>query len=560
MALAMARPWKHPKTGIFWLRKRIPADLPPLLGKREEKQSLGTRDPNEAKRVHAQALVELGERWANLRSGPRALSEREAHELVVPAYEWWVNAHRDNPSDQKIWKSEHFGELWQYHDASKYTGLPFAEQNRRMDEDGYLDLITMEAFCREKADELLIQRGLKVDALSRQKIERAFGAAIQRASLTLAKLASGQRDALLGTPASPTHSEVRSQTAIASEPLNFETLVAGWAAERRPMPKTVYEYKRVMRVLTGFLGHDDARRVSPKDLVAWKAKMIEAGLHPKTIQGAKLGPVRAILQWAVDNHLLPINSATRVTIDVKTRAGESKRGFDDAEAAIILAAARLEADPVKRWVPLLGAYSGARVSEICQLRVEEHHATVRDLVHEDHSRGRLAEDGRLRACGASSSGRRRGRFLVIRGHHDASAGQRFAKAVVEPTDFSTLGALDRLVLIGFDLRITGGTAVIAEAVPFIPPIRAAGTGMVFPKPRHRCRPHSDAGARASGISGSPSCRAANGSGSSADGDAVRDGGCDTSGGRGLRSPPARGGVTLSGFGFSGAWAAPSMVC
>ena len=127
-----------------------------------------------AKRVHAQALVELGERWANLRSGPRALSEREAHELVVPAYEWWVNAHRDNSSDQKIWKSEHFGELWNYHDPLKYTNLSFAEQNRRMDEDGYFDLITMEAFCREKADELLSQRGLKVDELSRQKIAKAL--------------------------------------------------------------------------------------------------------------------------------------------------------------------------------------------------------------------------------------------------------------------------------------------------------------------------------------------------------------------------------------------------
>ena len=94
-----------------------------------------------------------------------------------------------------------------------------------MDEDGYFDLITMEAFCREKADELLNQRGLKVDVLSRQKIERAFGVAIQRASLTLAKLAIGQRDALLGSPASPSHSAFGSQTAIASEPLKFETLV-----------------------------------------------------------------------------------------------------------------------------------------------------------------------------------------------------------------------------------------------------------------------------------------------------------------------------------------------
>ncbi len=51
MPLAMARPWKHPKTGIFWLRKRVPDDLRPLVGKREEKRSLHTRDPAEAKRL-----------------------------------------------------------------------------------------------------------------------------------------------------------------------------------------------------------------------------------------------------------------------------------------------------------------------------------------------------------------------------------------------------------------------------------------------------------------------------------------------------------------------------
>jgi hypothetical protein len=64
-------------------------------------------------------------------------------------------------------------------------------------------------------------------------------------------------------------------------------------------------------------------------------------------------------------------------------------------------------------------------------------------------------------------------------HHDASAGQRFAKAIVETADFGALGALDRLGLIGFDLRIAGGTAVVAEAVPFIPPICTAGTGVMF---------------------------------------------------------------------------------
>ena len=48
MALAMARPRKHPKTGVYWLRKRVPDDLRARIRKREEKLTLKTRDPAEA--------------------------------------------------------------------------------------------------------------------------------------------------------------------------------------------------------------------------------------------------------------------------------------------------------------------------------------------------------------------------------------------------------------------------------------------------------------------------------------------------------------------------------
>jgi hypothetical protein len=68
MVLAMSRPWKHPKTGIYWLRKGVPDDLRAAVGKREEKFSLKTRDPVEAKRLHAQALIEIEQRWSNLRA------------------------------------------------------------------------------------------------------------------------------------------------------------------------------------------------------------------------------------------------------------------------------------------------------------------------------------------------------------------------------------------------------------------------------------------------------------------------------------------------------------
>ena len=69
MTLAMSRPWKHPNSGVYWLRKRVPDDLRRVIGKSEEKRSLGTRNADEAKRRHAQALLELDARWANCAAG-----------------------------------------------------------------------------------------------------------------------------------------------------------------------------------------------------------------------------------------------------------------------------------------------------------------------------------------------------------------------------------------------------------------------------------------------------------------------------------------------------------
>lgn len=43
----MTRP--QPKTGMYWLRKRVPDDLRAKLGKSEEKKSLKIEDPQAAK-------------------------------------------------------------------------------------------------------------------------------------------------------------------------------------------------------------------------------------------------------------------------------------------------------------------------------------------------------------------------------------------------------------------------------------------------------------------------------------------------------------------------------
>ncbi len=44
MVLRMSRPTKHPRTGVYWLRKRVPADIEVLIGRQVITKTLGTRD------------------------------------------------------------------------------------------------------------------------------------------------------------------------------------------------------------------------------------------------------------------------------------------------------------------------------------------------------------------------------------------------------------------------------------------------------------------------------------------------------------------------------------
>ena len=81
MALSMSRPWRHPDSGFYWFRKRVPDDLRNLLGKREEKFSLGTRDPIEAKRLHALIIIESDESLTLSITNPLGTSD----EIRMPA-------------------------------------------------------------------------------------------------------------------------------------------------------------------------------------------------------------------------------------------------------------------------------------------------------------------------------------------------------------------------------------------------------------------------------------------------------------------------------------------
>lgn len=66
MVCALGTPKRHPESGIFQFRKRVPERLRESVGKREIKFSLQTRDPAEARLLNLEAMLRLERQWSGV--------------------------------------------------------------------------------------------------------------------------------------------------------------------------------------------------------------------------------------------------------------------------------------------------------------------------------------------------------------------------------------------------------------------------------------------------------------------------------------------------------------
>ena len=82
----MAQPFKHPVSGIFYLRRKVPTELRVAMGRREIKWSLKTRDAGVAKSLFAAAWLaseELIEQAKAQVGGQQTLTDAEIQDLAA---------------------------------------------------------------------------------------------------------------------------------------------------------------------------------------------------------------------------------------------------------------------------------------------------------------------------------------------------------------------------------------------------------------------------------------------------------------------------------------------
>ncbi len=153
--------------------------------------------------------------------------------------------------------------------------------------------------------------------------------------------------------------------------VELERIGKGHDAEARWAP--------VVDNLVSFVGHDSADRIARSDAIKWTDNLLLT-LSPKTVRDSYLATARAAFARAVDRLDVAQNPFEGVKVRLTKRIRNREKGFTADEAEAILKASRRYAGSpkeqpkmtaAKRWVPLLGAYSGARVGELCQLRAED---------------------------------------------------------------------------------------------------------------------------------------------------------------------------------------------
>lgn len=355
MGFRMIEPWKNPRSKFLWFRRRVPERFVALMGRREIKFSLGIKDPGEAQLRCAEENVKLERMWQDHAAGRPPGRELDYRQIVALAGEFYketVEKHRRNPGKAADWESSIARDRTLRHLRSfpltpaQHRRFLFGDQVRAFLEGKNLTLApaTFDAFVKE------------------------YLKAKTQAESVLARNARGDF--------SPDRSADRfpEWTPISDEQ-RLPKLWEEFVADRQVSRGTRKKYKGILDALVARVGTDDMSAVAEHHLSDWIAELKRTRSR-KTVKEGYAAALKSFFGWAKRNKKLTTNPAADIFVEPTAQAPQKKRGFNDAEANLILSATLApvshlmteENAAARRWVPWLCAYTGARVNEMTQLR------------------------------------------------------------------------------------------------------------------------------------------------------------------------------------------------
>jgi integrase len=357
--LSMASPWRDPRTGIYYLRKRVPSRFAGVAGVPTGivKWSLGTKDSAEARRLWPEALA----RWAAQEAEweRRRNTVEATPKVIAQVVSTWAAA-----------ASAGAVKLPTTGDASDvFDPLELPEANTPA------NVALMLATVEPHVDEACRLSGVTVTDDSRLRLRDAMIYAVRSAYLQADMLGLGGSDVVRPLEVLRRHlpppkdiPEVAAPPPVVPEAQSLRGLFAAWRAVAVVKPRTITETEYAIETLIAYLGHDDAAKVAKADLIGWRDSMKAAGKNNNTWNN-RHSLVSQVFARAVADERLPTNPADGLRLP---KAAPAQRlPYSDADAVRILSAARSEDRPTRRWAHWIMAFTGMRVAEVLQLAVSD---------------------------------------------------------------------------------------------------------------------------------------------------------------------------------------------
>ena len=357
----MATPFKHPRTGVYYIRRAVPEDLREALGKTEYKKSLDTKDPAEAKKRFPAELHESEAVFARAREG----------RAVV-----------DVLSDEQI---KEVGEAWAAHslgedDEARLEGLDdraYAKMQETFD-------IVLPALKKELArgivddgtayefDDFLRSHGYNIPT-NTENYRRVHIGMLRAWVRALDQQQQRHKGEPIETPKAPQIGPRRLPVAGKVDPGKLSGAFDGWKAERKPSAKAWSEWSLALRRFIETNGDVPVANLEKAHIRKFKNALTAKGLSTASIK-KQLGAVRTVLGWAEENGLVEHNVAAGVGVREARVRREARLPYADADLkAIFSSPVYTEGERPKAgggeaayWLPLMALYMGARLEEMGQ--------------------------------------------------------------------------------------------------------------------------------------------------------------------------------------------------
>jgi integrase len=426
--VAMSSPWKDPRTGIFYIRRAVPADLRDKLGW-FYKRSLQTRDPQEAKRFFTIALAKSEKLFAETR---RALGEPEKTEMSQEEAErladiWLATVleedegfRREGGGDADLFLNvkeavEQAGGVSTFSEAQAVAeyGMSDREIVKDAENIAWSSTALKTALARgdvslvvDDVEDFIESHGLRLkrESPAFRRLAYAFLKASVKATELIARRQQGE---IVETPKVPAVEDFLSDGSdrAGEQGETISIIYESWKTERKPTPKLTADWDKAFRRFVQLHGDLPITAVTRRHVAAFKDALLKMPARPKrairelpmpeviklvgdnpkvpklSAGSVKkdLAAVQSVISWAVENGYREDNPASGIKIR------EAKNKSDERLPYELKDLQRLFASPVfasgfrprggagaaAYWLPILALFTGARLEELGLLRTTD---------------------------------------------------------------------------------------------------------------------------------------------------------------------------------------------